>query len=90
MDFLDLLSQYTEHVSPDATLREAAQRMRSLNVAQLQVVQDDELVGVITEHDITARAVADGCDPNRTTVRDVMTWQLLYLDEGPRAWYTPA
>ena len=69
-------------VAPDETLRHAAEVMRDLNVPALPVCEKDELVGMITEHDIAVRAVADGRDPNRCKVRDAMTWQLYYVDEG--------
>jgi CBS domain-containing protein len=67
-------------IDPEATLREAARRMRTLDVAALPVCEDDEFVGVVTAEDIAFRAVADGCDPNGTKVRDVMTWQMFFFD----------
>ena len=67
-------------IEPDATLREAAARMRVLDVAALPVCEKDEFVGVITAQDIAVRGVADGCDPNDTKVRDVMTWQMFFFD----------
>ena len=69
-------------IPPDATLREAAQRMRVLDVGALPVCENDEFVGVITAQDIAVRAVADGCDPNQATVRDVMTWQMFFFDRA--------
>lgn len=67
-------------IEPGATLREAAQRMRLLDVAALPVCENEELVGVITAEDIIMRGVADGVDPNATRVRDVMTWQMFFFD----------
>jgi CBS domain-containing protein len=69
-------------IPADATLREAAQRMRLLDVAALPVSEDEEFVGIITAEDIAARGVADGVDPNRAKVRDVMTWQMFFFDAG--------
>ena len=69
-------------IVPDATLREAAQRMRLLDVAALPVCENEEFVGVITAEDIATRAVAEGVDPNQTKVRDVMTWQMFFFDAG--------
>lgn len=74
------MGQGLGEIPPDATLREAAQRMRLLDVAALPVCQDEELVGVITAEDIAVRGVADGVDPNRARVRDVMTWQMFFFD----------
>ena len=76
----ELSSASLGEIQADATLREAAARMRVLDVAALPVCQDEEFVGVVTAEDIALRAVADGADPNRTKVRDVMTWQMFFFD----------
>jgi CBS domain-containing protein len=47
--------------------------MMSLDAGLLPVVVDDDLVGVITDRDITVRATARGLDPKRTSVRSIMT-----------------
>ena len=82
MDLCDAMAQNLCELPPDATLREAADKMRQLDVDALPVCENDDLVGVVSEHDITTRAVAEGKDPNQTTVRDVMSWQLFYVVEG--------
>jgi CBS domain-containing protein len=60
-------------VGPGATLMEAAQAMRNLDVGPLPVCEGERLVGMITDRDITIRATAMGQDPRTTQVRDVMT-----------------
>ena len=80
MDPWNTLTQNLGEIQPDATLREAAAQMRVLDVAALPVCEHDEFVGVITAQDIAVRGVADGCDPNRAKVRDVMTWQMFFFD----------
>ena len=67
-------------VTPNATLRQAAQKMRVLDVAALPVCEAGEFVGVVTAQDIAVRGVADGIDPNTSHVRDVMTWQMFFFD----------
>jgi CBS domain-containing protein len=62
-----------ECVRPDATLREAASRMKDLDVGSLPVCDDDRLIGMITDRDVTVRATAQGSDPGTARVRDVMT-----------------
>jgi CBS domain-containing protein len=78
----DAMGQDLGEIPADATLRQAAQRMRLLDVTALPVCEDREFVGVITAEDITVRGVADGVDPNETKVRDVMTWQMFFFDAG--------
>jgi CBS domain-containing protein len=62
--------------TPDSSLREAAQIMVSRNCGEVPVVessQNQHLVGVITDRDIACRAVAEGKDPDSTTVSECMT-----------------
>lgn len=68
-------------VGPGATLREAAQKMRDLDVGSLPVCDNNRLTGIITDRDIAIRAVADGCDANATAVRDVMSEGVQYCFE---------
>jgi CBS domain-containing protein len=65
-------------LSPNTMLREAAQKMRELDSGVMPVGENDRLVGMLTDRDITVRATADGRDPNTTPVRDVMTSDVIY------------
>ena len=60
-------------VGPDLTLQEAACKMRDSNVGSLPVADRGELIGMITDRDICCRALAEGRDPARTTVREIMS-----------------
>jgi CBS domain-containing protein len=62
---------------PDATLREAAQTMRELDSGVLPIGEDDRLLGILTDRDITIRATAEGKDPNSTPVREVMSSEVV-------------
>ena len=59
---------------PQATVREAARRMRDEHVASI-VITDPErhAAGIFTERDLTDRVVADGLDPDLTQLVEVMT-----------------
>jgi CBS domain-containing protein len=52
--------------------------MRRLNIGPLPVCDSDQLVGMLTDRDITVRAVAEGCAPTTTTVREAMTPDMAY------------
>lgn len=69
----DIETQNPDVVSPQTILMEAAQAMRRLNVGALPVAEGNRVVGMITDRDITVRATAEGRDPRRTVVRDIMT-----------------
>jgi CBS domain-containing protein len=60
-------------VPSQATLVEAAEEMRRFDIGALPVADSGELVGIVTDRDITVRAVAAGADPRRTRVAEVMT-----------------
>ncbi len=68
-------------VDADSSVQEAAQRMMEFNISSLTVVEDEKLVGILTDTDLKSRVVAEGrsCD---TPVRDVMTTELVSLDIG--------
>jgi CBS domain-containing protein len=75
----DVMTRGVECISPDATLQEAAAKMKALDVGPLPVCgPNDKLVGMITDRDITVRAVSDGRDPATARVREVMTPDVIY------------
>lgn len=73
MNLTQVMSSDVQLASPDMPISEAAAMMASNDVGVLPVGENDRLVGVITDRDITVRAVADGKDPRSTKVRDVMS-----------------
>jgi len=78
MKVRDVMTANVEMINPDARLPEAAKRMADADVGLLPVGNDDRLVGMVTDRDIAIRAVAQGKNPARTKVRDVMTGKVLY------------
>jgi CBS domain-containing protein len=69
----DIMTRRFETIDQDAAIRSAAQRMRDLDVGMLPVHQDGDIVGTVTDRDITIRVTAVGADPRRTPVRDAMS-----------------
>ncbi|HMC65411.1 MAG TPA: CBS domain-containing protein [Gemmataceae bacterium] len=81
MRISEVMTQGAECTRPEATLQEAADRMKALDVGSLPVCDNDRLVGIVTDRDITVRATAEACDPCGTCVRDVMTPGIVYVFE---------
>jgi CBS domain-containing protein/sporulation protein YlmC with PRC-barrel domain len=77
----DVMTRNVEVIQPEATLREAAQKMSALDVGPLPVCSGDQLVGMLTDRDITVRATAEGRDPKATKVHEVMTPEIVYAFE---------
>src|SRR5262245_54720369 len=70
-----------ECTRPDAMLHEAAQQMRTLQVGSLPVCENDRLVGMITDREITVRATASASNPRETPVREAMTPNVVFCFE---------
>ncbi len=68
----ELMSRDVQVISPDETIREAAQHMLKGNFGMMPVVENDRMIGSISDRDITIRAVASGKDAG-TKVREVMS-----------------
>ena len=67
-----------ECIGPEASLTEAAKKMRILDIGMLPVCDNGRLIGTITDRDITVRAVAEGLDPKTIRVREMMTQEVVY------------
>ena len=83
MQVREAMTGQCEFIEPDASLQEAAQRMRDLDCGFLAIgpASDNKLEGVITDRDIVTRCVADGKDPSRTSVKSAETHRVLYCFE---------
>lgn len=81
MQIREVMTHGAEVVHSDAAAREAARKMRELDVGSLPVCDGDRLEGVITDRDITVRLVAEGLDASTTKVSDIMTPGVTYCFE---------
>jgi len=82
MQVKEIMTRGVECTQPATSLQEAARKMLNLEVGPLPVCGDnDRLVGMLTDRDITVRAVAEGLDPKTTRVQDVMTPDIIYCFE---------
>jgi CBS domain-containing protein len=79
MRLSNIMTGSIETIPPGASLAEAAKKMASQDIGSLPVCSSDrrKVVGIITDRDITVRAVARGLDPNHTKVQEVMTRDVL-------------
>lgn len=61
---------------PNDSVSQVARLMRREHIGPVPVVSNDqtrEIIGIVTDRDLAIKVVAEGRDPNRTTVGDVMT-----------------
>ena len=87
MKIQEIMTVDVEVIGPTDTIFDAAKRMRDLDVGVLPVCFDRRMQGMITDRDITIRAVAEGRDPSSTLVRDVMSPDVIYCFEDDNIEY---
>ncbi len=73
MKVKDAMHKGATWVEPQTLLSEIAKRMRDSDIGVIPVQTDGHLVGIVTDRDITCRAVADGGNLSKMTAQDVMT-----------------
>lgn len=74
----DVMSPASQYVFPDDSIQLAAERMRDKDIGFLPVIEADKIIGILTDRDITIRAVADGKNMAATCVRECMTHDVYY------------
>ncbi len=77
MKISEIMSSDVETVTADQPIQEAARFMLTGDAGAIPVSDGDRLIGMVTDRDITVRAVAEGRGPE-TPVREVMTDTLLF------------
>jgi CBS domain-containing protein len=84
MKLKEIMTREVEVVHPDDSLQAAARKMRTRDVGLLPVCDGDQLVGALSDRDITMRATAEGLDPKTTPVRALMTTAVVccFEDQG--------
>ena len=85
MQIREIMTREPVVIGPDMVLRDAAETMRDLDSGVMPVGQNDRLVSMLTDRDITIRATAAGKDPNQTRVEEVMTPDVVYCFEDDDA-----
>ncbi len=81
MKVQDIMTREVVVASPADSLQSAAQLMEKNDFGLLPVGENDRLVGMLSDRDITIRAVARGLAPDRCKVGEVMTSEVRYVYE---------
>jgi CBS domain-containing protein len=77
----ELMTANPTTVDPSAPVVDAALVMRQEDVGPVPVVENgDRLAGIVTDRDIVLRVVAEGADPQSTTVGEIMSRDLVTVD----------
>lgn len=81
MQVREIMNSHFQSIARDASIHHAAQQMRDLDVGMLPVNENGEIIGTVTDRDITIRATATGADPDATQVGDVMSNEIFACAE---------
>jgi CBS domain-containing protein len=73
MNVKDVMTRDVTACEPSATVKDAAGLMARDDIGPVPVVEDGRLTGIVTDRDIVIRVVAEGRDPNTTTVGEIAT-----------------
>jgi CBS domain-containing protein len=73
MKVRDVMTSDIAIASPDTTLEEIATMMKSEDAGAIPILEDDELLGIITDRDIVIRCIAEGEDPAELTADDILS-----------------
>ncbi len=83
MKVRDVMSHHVQRISSSAVVSEAAEKMRIFNIGTLPILEDNKVVGMLTDRDIVIRVVAAGLNPKVTVIKDVYTPDIIscYTDD---------
>lgn len=75
----DVMASDPVTVPPSINVQEIAKIMKEKNIGSVIVVENNRMVGIVTEEDLIRRVLAEGRDPIRTRAVDVMTRPVVYV-----------
>ncbi len=73
MKIKELMTTDVITCTPSTPIMEVAKHMKNNDIGSLPVVNNNQLVGLITDRDVIVRCIALGLDPNKTQAQDCMT-----------------
>lgn len=73
----DLMTQNPTTCEPSTTAVDAARVMASEDVGPVPIVDGGRLVGIVTDRDLVVRILAEGKDPNATTIGEIASSDLV-------------
>lgn len=81
MKVKEVMTPNVEFVDSNDSIKQAAEKMKELNVGALPVKTADEIVGMLTDRDIVVRSVAQGLDPEKHKVIEAFSEGIIACKE---------
>jgi len=69
-------------IGPDARVFESLKLMAEKNIGALLVVENDKLVGIVSERDYARKVILHGKSSHDTPVKDIMTAKVVCVQPG--------
>ncbi|GAB4434967.1 MAG: CBS domain-containing protein [Chloroflexi bacterium OHK40] len=66
-------------IGPERAASDALRLMAEKDVGALLVLDGERLIGIVTERDVARKLALHGRDPERTSVREIMSDRVLYV-----------
>jgi CBS domain-containing protein len=76
----EIMTSNPSTIEPEKPVAEAARIMKQEDAGVVPVVENGRLTGMVTDRDIAIRVVAEGKDPQSTTVGEVASKNLVTVD----------
>ncbi|MGM0873532.1 MAG: CBS domain-containing protein [Bacillota bacterium] len=77
----DIMTPNVEYCTPLDNVYEVAVKMKDLNVGAIPIVEDQRLIGMITDRDLVVRGIAEK-HPGSNQVTNVMSDQIISIDSN--------
>lgn len=82
MKVKDAMHKDANWCDPEKPISEVAKLMKDEDIGSVPIGENDRLIGMVTDRDLTIRAVAEGRDPKKTKARDIMSKGIIYCTEN--------
>jgi len=78
MKIKDVMTQDVFTLSPEATVKDVADKMKEFNVGAIPIVENNRPVGIITDRDIVLRTVSKNKNPADVKAFEIMSSDLVF------------
>ncbi len=81
MQVRDVMTKDVQVIHAATSVRDAARKMKELNVGILPVAEKQKIVGVLTDRDIVVRSTAEGLNPEKEMIGSLMSGNVIWCFE---------
>lgn len=78
----DLMTSNVVSMPAGSSVTDAARAMRDSGIGDVIVTQNNKIAGIVTDRDITVRAVAEGKNPDQVSLSDICSGNVTSLSSS--------